>query len=63
MLCSSLGQRILHLGRYSLLREEEKKGLLLSQQGITQELPEEIVEPSPQQAHGGCTREHASVIS
>ena len=63
MLCSCLGQRLLHLGRYSLLREEEKKGLLLSQQGITQESPEEIVEPSPQQARGGCTREHASVTS
>lgn len=54
MLCSHLGQGLLHLGRYSLLREEKKKGLLFSQQGVTQDLPEEIVEPSPKQAFGGC---------
>jgi len=42
---------------------EEEKGLLLSQQRITQDLPEEIVEPSPQQARGSCARELASVTS
>lgn len=53
MLCSSLGQRLLHPGRNSLLREEKKKGLLLLKQGITQDLPEEIVEPSSKQAVPG----------
>ena len=62
MLCSCLGQRLLHLRRYSLLTEEEN-GLLLSQQRITQDLPEEIVEPSPQWARGGCARELTSVTS
>lgn len=41
----------------------EEEGLLLSQQGITQDLPEEIVEPSPKQTFGGCAKEHASMTS
>lgn len=43
--------------------EEKKKGLRLLQQGITQDLPEEIVEPSPKLAFGGYAKEHASMAS
>lgn len=63
MLCSCLSQGLLHLGRYSLLREEKKKGLLLSQQGVTWDLPEEIVQTSLKRIFGGCAREETSVTT
>lgn len=38
------GSRVIISRRHCLLREEKKKGLLFSQQGVTQVLPEELVE-------------------
>lgn len=57
------GTRVISSRKIFSVEGREEEGLTAFTTGGTQDLPEEMATPSPEQAFGGCAREHVSVTS